>query len=218
MMELIRAGGVVMYALVPMSVVALAVILERLFVLHRTPSEEQIERDLEQLEGVVRERGEQAAAEQCASSRGFANFVFAALMKRFDTLVLEERSRDDIRDELTVTTATSARKYLGRFLGVLATIGTVAPLLGLLGTITGMITAFEAIARAGTGDPQVVAGGIAEALITTAAGLIIAIPTIILHRYLAVRAEGVIERGEMYFHAFGNTLVKARPGIAGPAK
>ncbi|MFH1834435.1 MAG: MotA/TolQ/ExbB proton channel family protein [bacterium] len=209
MMELIRAGGEVMYILVAMSIVALTVILERLIVLQRAPSEGQIEEDLEEVEAIVRQQGERAAAEFCAQRRGFTNYVFAALMKRFDTLRLEERSRDDIRDEMTVTTADVSRKYLGRFLVILATIGTVAPLLGLLGTILGMITAFEAIARAGTGDPQVVAGGISEALLTTAGGLIIAIPTIIFHRYLTVRAERIVERGELYFHAFGNTLLKA---------
>jgi len=202
-----------MYILVVMSIAALAVILERLIVLQRAPSEEQIERDLEEIEAVVQQQGEKTAAEHCAQGRGFTNYVFAGLMKRFDTLVLEERSIEDIRDELTITTTAMSRKYLGRFLLVLSTIGTVAPLLGLLGTILGMITAFEAIARAGTGDPQVVAGGISTALLTTAGGLIIAIPSIIFYRYLASRAEGIVERGEIYFHAFGNTLIKVNPKL-----
>ena len=121
-----------------------------------------------------------------------------------------------MRDELTITTMEQSRKYLGRFLLILATIGTISPLLGLLGTIVGMISAFESIARAGTGDPQVVAGGISTALLTTAGGLIIAIPSIIFHRYLAARAEGIVERGEVYFHAFAGSLVKSRSEV-GPA-
>ena len=210
MLELIQSGGEIMYILVAMSIVALAVILERLLVLLRAPSVEQIERDLEEVEALVSQQGERAAAEYCASQKGFTSYMFAALMKRFDTLVLEERGTEDMRDELTVTTVEQSRKYLGRFLVVLSTIGTVSPLLGLLGTIVGMISAFEAIARAGTGDPQVVAGGISTALLTTAGGLIIAIPSIIFHRYLASRAEVVVERGEIYFHAFAGTLIKSR--------
>ena len=208
MLELILSAGEVMYVLVAMSIVALAVLLERLIVFYRAPGEDQIERDLESIEAVVKRQGEKAAAEQCASGSGFSNFVFAALMRRFDILVMEKRSTDEIRDELAVTTAEMSRKYLGRFLLVLSTIGTVAPLLGLLGTILGMITAFEAIAKAGTGDPQVVAGGISTALLTTAGGLIIAIPSIIFYRYLASKAEVIVESGEVFFHAFGNTLIE----------
>ncbi|MDA1280598.1 MAG: MotA/TolQ/ExbB proton channel family protein [Chloroflexi bacterium] len=208
MSEIIQSGGEVMWVLVVMSVVALTVLLERLIVLHRAPGENEIERALDEVEQIVRQSGEKAAAQHCAEGRGFANYVFLALMKRFDVLVLEERDTDDMRDELVMTTTASSRKYLGRFLLVLSTIATVAPLLGLLGTILGMITAFESIARAGTGDPQVVASGISVALLTTAGGLIIAIPSLIFHRYLASRAEAIVERGELYFHAFGSTLIK----------
>ncbi|HJP31445.1 MAG TPA: MotA/TolQ/ExbB proton channel family protein [Candidatus Latescibacteria bacterium] len=208
MSEIIQSGGEVMWVLVVMSVVALTVLMERLIVLHRAPGEDEIERALNEVEQIVKQSGEKAAAEHCAQGRGFVNYVFLALMKRFDVLVLEERDADDMRDELVMTTTASSRKYLGRFLLVLSTIATVAPLLGLLGTILGMITAFESIARAGTGDPQVVASGISVALLTTAGGLIIAIPSLIFYRYLATRAEAIVERAELYFHAFGNTLIK----------
>ena len=90
---------------------------------------------------------------------------------------------------------------------MLNTIGNIAPLLGLLGTITGMIVAFESIAVAGAGDPRVVAGGISQALVTTASGLVIAIPTIISYRYLARKAESLLETVEVYGHAFSNSLI-----------
>ena len=215
MIEIIQSGGEVMWVLVVMSVVALTVLLERLIVLYRAPSEEQIERNLDEVEQIVKQQGEKAAAEYCARGGGLTNFVFLSLMKRYDVMVLEERDVNDMRDELVLTTTASSRKYLGRFLLVLSTIATVAPLLGLLGTILGMITAFESIARAGTGDPQVVASGISVALITTAGGLIIAIPSLIFHKYLASRAEAVVERGELYFHAFGNTLIKTQTDNSG---
>ena len=72
---------------------------------------------------------------------------------------------------------------LERYLNSLGTIASIAPLMGLLGTVIGMIKVFSAIMAYGVGDPGVLAGGIAEALITTAAGLTVAIPSLIFHRY-----------------------------------
>ena len=81
---------------------------------------------------------------------------------------------------------------LERFLGTLGTIAAVSPLLGLLGTVTGMIQAFEAISAEGVGDPQVLAGGIGTALITTAAGLIVAIPAVIAYNYFTGRVQAMM--------------------------
>ena len=78
---------------------------------------------------------------------------------------------------------------LGRYLNTLGTIAAISPLLGLLGTVSGMIRAFTAITTQGVGDPTVLAGGISEALITTAAGLAVAIPALIAHRYLRGRID-----------------------------
>ena len=129
-------------------------------------------------------------------------------MKRYDTLVLENRTDlEDMRQELILATEEAGEMYLGRLLNALGTIGVLSPLMGLLGTIMGMINAFDAIARAGAGDPAAVASGISEALITTASGLIVAIPTIIFHRYLSGRAEKVFKSVELYCHAFANTLL-----------
>ena len=74
---------------------------------------------------------------------------------------------------------------LERFLNTLGTIAAIAPLLGLLGTVAGIIHAFNAITANGLGDPRTLSGGIGEALITTAAGLTVAIPSLIAYRYLA---------------------------------
>jgi biopolymer transport protein ExbB len=81
---------------------------------------------------------------------------------------------------------------LERYLNTLGTIATVSPLLGLLGTVTGMIRAFSAISEHGVSDPGVVSAGIAEALITTAAGLIVAIPTLMAYRYLRGRVDALV--------------------------
>jgi len=209
MLELYLSGGPVMHFLLFCSLLSLAFIIERLITLHRVPSPEKAEEELERIEEIVKNGGKKQAAEVCAKGKGVLNYIFAALLKRHDTLVMEERSPEDIRTELAIAGDEAGRRYLGRFLHVLATIGVIAPLLGLLGTIIGMIVAFNVIARAGTGDPQMVAGGISQALLTTAFGLIIAIPTIVFHRYLSARAENVLARLELYYLAFINTLMRA---------
>ena len=78
---------------------------------------------------------------------------------------------------------------LERYLGPLGTIAAISPLLGLLGTVSGMIRSFTAITAQGVGDPTVLAGGISEALVTTAAGLVVAIPSLIAYRYLRGRVD-----------------------------
>ena len=78
------------------------------------------------------------------------------------------------------------------FLGALATIAAISPLLGLLGTVVGMIDVFAAIVTAGVGNPGVLAGGISKALITTAAGLTVAIPALVMHRYFTGRIDGIV--------------------------
>src|SRR5271166_4610087 len=81
---------------------------------------------------------------------------------------------------------------LERFLNTLGTIAAIAPLLGLLGTVAGIIHAFNAITANGIGDPRILAGGIGEALITTAAGLSVAIPSLIAYRYLRGKVEQLV--------------------------
>ncbi|HEY4973715.1 MAG TPA: MotA/TolQ/ExbB proton channel family protein, partial [Steroidobacteraceae bacterium] len=88
---------------------------------------------------------------------------------------------------------------LERFLNTLGTIAGVSPLLGLLGTVTGIIKAFNAINAGGAGDPRMLSGGIAEALVATAAGLCVAIPSLVAYRYLRGRVDSIVV--EMEKHA-----------------
>ena len=87
---------------------------------------------------------------------------------------------------------------LERYLGLLGTIATISPLLGLLGTVLGMIRAFTVIASEGVGTPATLGGGISEALLTTAAGLSVAVPTILLHKYLSSRVDRTVLEIEDY--------------------
>ena len=201
-------GGPMMWPMLLCSLIALGVIIDRLYNMMRVPGEEAAEQQLNAAEDVLKSQGEGGAVEQFRQGRGVLNFIFAALVKRYDTLVLENRTDlEDMRQELILATEEAGELYLGRLLNALGTIGVLSPLMGLLGTIMGMINAFDAIARAGSGDPAAVASGISEALITTATGLIVAIPTIVFHRYLSGRADKVFKSVELYCHAFANTLL-----------
>jgi biopolymer transport protein ExbB len=85
---------------------------------------------------------------------------------------------------------------LDRFLNTLGTIASITPLLGLLGTVVGMIKVFSVITTVGVGDPAVLAGGISEALITTAAGLSVAIPSVMFYRYFQGRVTELVLKME----------------------
>ena len=95
---------------------------------------------------------------------------------------------------------------LERFLNTLGTIAGVAPLLGLLGTVTGIIKSFEAIYAAGLGDPRAFSGGIAEALLATAFGLLVAIPSLVAHRYLRGRVDRMVVQIEKDVVRFADAL------------
>ena len=99
--------------------------------------------------------------------------------------------RDVMRDSIEEA-ATQVIHELERFLGALGTIAAIAPLLGLLGTVIGMIKVFTALNLQGAGNAAVLAGGISEALITTAAGLCVAIPAMIAHRFYVRRVDSLV--------------------------
>jgi biopolymer transport protein ExbB len=105
---------------------------------------------------------------------------------------------------------------LERYLNPLGTIAAISPLLGLLGTVSGMIRAFTAITTQGVGNPAILAGGISEALITTAAGLAVAIPSLIAYRFLRGRVDGLVIQIEKEAIRFIEALLQhQRAGVFG---
>ncbi len=107
----------------------------------------------------------------------------------------EGKSEDDLTKQIN----TLLSEFIPRLSGLLPTIaviGTLLPMLGLLGTVTGMINVFEVIALHGTGDPQEMAHGISQALLTTASGLVIAIPVIFFHHLLVQRLQALLATTE----------------------
>jgi biopolymer transport protein ExbB len=180
MWEIILAGGPVMWPIILCSVAAGAIVLERLWTLQR---KRVIPRELtDRIWKLVESRTlNERHVDALSGSSPLGRVLAAGLANR-------DQGRE-IMKEAIEDTGRHVVHELERFLGTLGTIAAITPLLGLLGTVTGMIQAFEAIAAEGVGDPKVLSGGIGTALITTAAGLIVAIPALVAYRYL----RGVVD-------------------------
>jgi len=197
MWEIVRAGGPFMWPIILCSVIAAAIVLERLWSLQQR---RVIPADLTRRIWALVEAGQVndkvIAALQGNSPLGKLLAVGLANRNR-PRDVLMERLEDEGRH---------VAHDLDRFLNTLGSIAGVAPLLGLLGTVTGIIKAFNAIYSGGLGDPRALSGGISEALITTAAGLCVAIPSYIAYRYLRGRVESIVVQMERDVLRFADAL------------
>lgn len=190
MWEIVRAGGPLMWPIIFCSIIAAAIVLERLWTLQdKRVLPEELPRKVWQLieNGQVTDKVIVALEQHSPLGRLLA----AGLTNRHRSHeVLMERLEDAGRHVV---------HELERYLNTLGTIAGVSPLLGLLGTVTGIIRAFDAIQAGGMGSPTVLSGGIAEALVCTAAGLCVAIPSLIAYRYLRGKVERLVV--EMEKHA-----------------
>ena len=185
----IQKGGYLMYPIALCSIFALGIFLERLWTYFKV---RQGQRDLaHQVEPLVAKGYNDEALAACHKSDSPLAEVFLAALR------VAGRSRDQIKAVVEETGRREAAP-LQRFLGMLGTIATISPLLGLLGTVLGMIRAFNVIASQGMGTPATLGGGISEALVTTAAGLTVAIPVILAHRYLSARLDQLMIEMEEY--------------------
>jgi biopolymer transport protein ExbB len=184
-LELIKAGGWIMLPIILLAVVALAIIVERFWSLRR---KEVLPPGMGE---EVREwaRGRQLDPKHIEILRRnspLGELLAAALDMRF-------RPREMIKERIE-DVGRHVIHDLGRFLNTLGSIASVAPLLGLLGTVLGMIRMFLKILTTGVGDANQLAGGIGQALICTASGIMVAIPALMFHRYFRGRiAEYIIE-------------------------
>ena len=172
--------GFVFYPLAICSVVALTFIIERLFTFVRSRSRIGTEQFIASIADSLRKENIMEAVSTCEEAGGpLANVLKAGLL-RYSQAQIEERdiTKEEIQEAIEEASLLEIPE-LERNLPVLGTVAVVSPLFGLLGTVTGMITAFTTIALEGTGDPQQLAGGISQALLTTAGGLTVAIPCLI---------------------------------------
>ncbi len=183
----LQIGGIVVYPLLALAVLAVVIMLEKGFVLSRRTSLPTALVDLAETYGFSWEELDRHVA-----ALGRRNY-FAGFFR----IILDNRARPAWWVESRAADEASLiEKALGRWLWVLETIVTAAPLLGLLGTITGMIRAFKLFGNQGLVDPTGVTGGVAEALIATALGLFIALVALFAFNYFSHRQAQIMDEME----------------------
>lgn len=183
MFELLKAGGILMVPIVACSILALAIILERFWTLRA--SRVAPPQTINELWRWIKKKelnGRKLKALQSSSPLG--RILAGGLMNA--------KHGREIMKESIEHEASQVIHDMERFLNPLGTVATITPLLGLLGTVIGMIKVFAEIQLAGVGNAGNLAGGISEALITTAAGLSVAIPALICHRYFIRRVDELV--------------------------
>ncbi|MCF7793665.1 MAG: MotA/TolQ/ExbB proton channel family protein [Candidatus Cloacimonetes bacterium] len=176
-------GGILMIPLLICSVLSLAIIIEKLLTLRKhkviVPEVKSVIENIESEEDIP------LALSVCKKHKSVLSNLIILVLKHKGTSysLMREELSDSGRQEI---------RSLERGLGILETIAAVAPVLGLLGTVVGMIKVFSVISVQGVGEASALSGGISEALITTAVGLSVGIPALIFYNYFASKAEELI--------------------------
>jgi biopolymer transport protein ExbB len=188
-LDLIVSGGPLMIPIILCSVIALGVFLERLFYLRRKKIiPEDLLRDVEDLLKTDRVNDVLALLRRDRSPMAR---IFLAAMKNYG------KTRDTIKVAVEEVGGQEA-EYLNKYVVVLSVIAQVSPLLGLLGTVQGMIQVFNKVVSGNVADPSQMAGGISVALITTAGGLTVAIPALIGYHYLQGKVNDLVLDMQQY--------------------
>ncbi len=181
--EQLQSGGALMYPLLGVGLFALILVLERLMVLVRESKTTESLSD--RIASFLQTKKWNEALRLCNEKKGsLADVLKAGINHRHE--------RVEVLESVMAEAIQSTLPRLERNMSALQILGMVAPLLGLLGTVTGMIATFQMITLYGTGDPKIMSGGISEALVTTQYGLIVAIPIILIHGYFQGRIDNII--------------------------
>lgn len=192
-------GGIFMYPLLLSSIIGLVFIIERLWTLSRART--NVRALMGRVIRQIREKGVQGGMQELERTRGpIAAILYSGLLRA--------NYGPEAVEKAIETSGTIEMSFLERGLVAIATVGNVAPLLGFLGTVSGMISAFAAIAQAEQVSAKLVARGIQEALITTATGLIIAIPMNIMHNFFVAQIDRFITEMEEASAELINELVE----------
>lgn len=188
MFEILLSGGWILFgAILPLSIVAFAIIAERFWSLR--PSRILPVGLVNQIWQWYKSNSlDEQRLQTLGNSSPLGRILAAGIVHR-------QQSHDIMRESME-NIARQVAHELNRYLTMLGSIAAGAPLVGLLGTVFGMIRAFSDISVHGVGNPQIVGGGIAEALINTAAGLIVAIPSLFFYRFFRARVETLLIRME----------------------
>lgn len=183
MLELIKAGGLLMWPIILCSIITMAIIAERFWSLRESKvAPKNLVAKVWQWQKVGHLDLQRVKDLRASSPLGM--ILAAGLVNRNHSREIMKESIEDVGRHVA--------HELERFLNTLGTIASISPLLGLLGTVIGMIKVFTVITSMGVGDPSILSEGISEALITTAAGLSVAIPSLMFHRYFRGRIDGLI--------------------------
>ena len=203
MLELFSKGGWIMYFLLLSSIVALAVTIERLWYLRRKKI---------LVPDIITALDQIKSPEDLSLTKSICQ-KFEGPFSRILLTTIENRdlSAEELRN-LVEDDGRQAVRSLERGLGTLETVAAIAPLLGLLGTVLGMIKVFDVIQTLGVGQAKALSGGISEALITTAAGLMIGIPVLIVYNFFRHRSEVFILDIEKYVVLLLNKLIHFKHG------
>ncbi|MCH1571481.1 MAG: MotA/TolQ/ExbB proton channel family protein [Longimicrobiales bacterium] len=186
LLTLFADGGFMMYPLVLCSMISVGVMIAKFFTLHIAHT--GTNRVLAEVDELVHAGDVEGAIEICRATPGPASAIILAGLRR----IQGKRLNEGELETSVATVGTIELGFLERGLVILATIANVAPLMGFLGTVMGMVLAFAAIEAAGNVDPALVAGGIKVALLTTAAGLVIAVPVNIAYNFFVTRIDQLI--------------------------
>ena len=183
MVEIVKAGGWLMAPIILCAIVAMGIILERFWTLQQ---KRVIPEDLtSKVWGWVRkDQLDQKQIQSLHQGSPLGQILAAGLINR-------DRDRTVLKDSIE-DTGRHVVHELERYLEMLGTVAAISPLLGLLGTVLGMVEVFTDITTHGVGNPTTLAGGIATALITTAVGLTVAIPALIGYRYYRTRVDTLV--------------------------
>ena len=179
----LKSGGILVYPIVGLGLIALILILERFLLLYR---EGRYSETLSKEITPLLQGGKWDKALQLCTRKG------GSLAQVLESGINHRHEQTEIVESVISEKIQSSLPLLERNMSALQILGMVSPLMGLLGTVTGMIATFQMITLYGTGDPKIMSGGISEALITTEYGLIVAIPIILAHGYLQGKIDGII--------------------------
>ncbi len=192
LLQIFHDGGILMYPIAICSFVMMVFCFERFIALRpgRVIPRPFVKRLIEQLEQQNIDRDE--AIELCQRNPSPISQICAAALKRYGRPAVEV-------EQMVLDTGERVSNQLRRYVRVFSAISNVSPLLGLLGTVLGMIESFNAISGSnGMGKPEVLAGGISTALLTTAAGLVVAIPSYLMYMYFVARTDSLVMEMDRY--------------------
>ncbi len=202
MFELVTAGGWLMAPIIACSIIAFAIIAERLWTL-RIRRVIPAELAAQVWEWAKAKKLDVERMQTLRSSSPLGRILAAGLSNR--------NASREVMKEAIEDTGRHVVHELERYINTLGTIAAISPLLGLLGTVIGMIKVFSAITTQGVGNPAALAGGISEALITTAAGMAVAIPTLMAYRYFRGKVALLVIRMEQQALRMVEVLHGQRP-------